>query len=416
MSARPEQVSVDPCRPSTGFRLRSIDVLRGIAILLVLAIHIPHEAPGGWRENVFFFPAMLAEYGYFGVPLFIVISGFCIHRGAAMNYAASGSYQFDWGRFWKRRFVRLYPPYLAAILVSLAAAFFLHRRFADPAQFLGWDLGTHLLLLHNLTHEFATSLGNGAFWSLGTEEQLYALYFFLLFLFGLRSRWLGIAIVAAITVAWRLAVPHFPEHGPGLFGFHLGQWFQWPWHYWLHWSLGAVAVDAHLGNRELPRWCLSASWAAFLLALGLAFNRNFFEFLQSTDLPLAPLRSASLAWLGTLHNLGELSALLGFFCATNWALRSQPASGMRAWAADRIAWVGRISYSVYLVHVPMIYILSERIPIGSSPIEWLARYLVYGGVALLAGYVFHLCVERWFLGGRLPRFGTGASAVTEARS
>jgi peptidoglycan/LPS O-acetylase OafA/YrhL len=394
--------------------LRSIDVLRGVAILLVLAIHIPHEAPGGWRVHPFFFPALLAELGYFGVPLFIVISGFCIHRGAAMNYASSGSYRFDWGRFWKRRFLRLYPPYLAAIVLALACAFFAHHHFPDPQRFLGWDLATHLLLVHNLTQEFATSLGNGSFWSLGTEEQLYALYFLLLGLFALRPRSLGIGLVSALTVAWRLAVPHFPEQGPSLGAFHLGHWFQWPWHYWLHWCLGAVAVDAFLGNRRLPRWSRSFGVAIAMLALGVVFNRNTVEFLASTRLPLEWLRAAQPGWIGTMHNLGELFALLGFFCIVNWSLRCQVPTGLRDRAADCLAWVGRISYSVYLVHVPLVYILVERLPMGSSPVAWLARYFVYGGLALLGGYAFHLGVERWFLAGRLPRFGMRRPAISEA--
>ena len=187
-------------------RLVSVDVLRGIAALAVVGIHVPHYAHGGWRLNPFFWPAFLLDYGYLGVPLFVVISGFCIHRRAAFATARTGIAKFSWIQFWKRRFWRLYPPYLAAIVFSLACALLLHDKFHVLTSSIGWDLITHSLLIHNLTDEYSTSLGNGAFWSLGMEEQLYALYFVLFLLMVRCSRWRALWFVVATAIAWRIAV------------------------------------------------------------------------------------------------------------------------------------------------------------------------------------------------------------------
>lgn len=395
-------------------RLVGIDMLRGIAILLVLAIHIPHDAPGGWRDNPWFFPAFFADFGYLGVPLFILISGFCIHAAAARNRAAGGGYGFDWAQFWKRRFVRLYPPYVAAMVLSLVFATWLHSKVADPASLLGWDLATHLLLVHNLTSEYATSLGNGAFWSLGTEEQLYALYALLLLLFTRFSGRTALFFVAGVTLAWRLVTPFWPDPGPSLGPFHLGQWFQWPLHYWLHWTLGAVAVDAYLGNRTLPAWTRSVPGAIAALALGLAFNRNTFEFLLSTQLPMTFLRTADAMTLAVLHNMGELMVLAGFFMLLNVVLRMERDGRLRGALLASLAWVGRISYSLYLVHVPVIHALEARMPFDGSEAHWPLRYAVYGTIVMLAGYAFHRLVERWFLNGRLPFFAPRAIASENA--
>jgi peptidoglycan/LPS O-acetylase OafA/YrhL len=384
-------------------RLQSIDVLRGIAILLVLAIHIPHDAPGGWRQNPWFFPAWLAEFGYLGVPLFIVISGFCIHRSAAAAWTTLGRYDFSWRQFWVRRFIRLYPPYAVAMAFSLVAAFWLHHRFADPGRFLGWDLVTHALLVHNLTAEFATSLGNGAFWSLGTEEQLYALYCVLLLLLARTSARIVIATAAATTIAWRLLGPHLPQLGVDLGAFHLGKWYQWPLHYWLHWALGALAVEAHLGNRRLAGWCYSWPLGFLLVAVGLALNHNTFDLLSASRFELTSLRAASATTLATLHNAGELLVMLGIFPLLNSMLRRESRVGPSGGIAVVLAWIGLISYSLYLVHIPLIYILDERIALGSVGWGWLLRYMVYGTVLLAAGFVFHRSVERWFLHGKWPR-------------
>ena len=394
-------------------RLRSIDVLRGTAILLVLAIHIPHDAPGGWRENPWFFPAFLAGFGYFGVPLFILISGFCIHRAAAQSFSTLGHYRFSWRQFWVRRFIRLYPPYVAAIAFALVAAIWLHGRFPDWQRFLGWDLATHLLLVHNLTAEFASSLGNGAFWSLGTEEQLYALYFLLLVLMTRGSGTLAIGCAATVTIGWRLLVPHVPDPGLSMGDFHLGKWYHWPLNYWLHWALGALAVDAFYGNRKLPNWCRSLPIAAMLIALGLLLNRKTFDLLTATSLAVPWLREAGAVVLATWHSVGEIVVVLGCFCLLNWSLRRErdsPASGP---VVAAFAWVGRISYSLYLVHVPVIYILEERLSFGSSILDWPLRYLSYGAITIAAGFLFHLAVERWFLHGRLPLRGSRVALTRE---
>lgn len=400
-------------RSAGGGRLRSVDMLRGVAILLVLAIHIPHGAPGGWRENPWFLPSFLAEFGYLGVPLFIVISGFCIHRNSAIACASGAGYRFDWLAFWKRRFIRLYPPYLAAIALALAAAFWWHDRFPQPERFLGWDLGMHLMLLHDLTAEFSTSLGNGAFWSLGTEEQLYALYFLLVAMMARFTSNAWLWLLAAITIAWRVVTPFIPEAGLDLGPFHLGHWYHWPLHYWLHWALGALAVDAHLGNRTLPAWTRSLPVAVAWLAVGLLVNQATFALLMKTQLALPWLRGAGEATLTAASNLGEIASLLGFFGLLNWGLRATLATPILEPPANALAWIGRISYSLYLVHIPVIYVLEERLPFAYSVADWPWRYLSYGAIAVLVAWIFHLAVERWFLKGRLPSFPLRATGVPE---
>ncbi len=403
--------------PLSGTRLQAVDVLRGIAILLVLAIHVPHDAPGGWRENPWFLPAFLFGFGYLGVPLFHRdIRLLHTYRASAFSKAATGTYAFDWVRFWKRRFVRLYPPYLAAIAFSLVCAFWLHQRFEDPARFLGWDLATHLLLVHNLTSEFAGSLGNGAFWSLGTEEQLYALYVLLLLMLARLTGRVSLMVVALVTIAWRIWVPFLPAQGADLGPFHLGQWFQWPFHYWLHWALGAFAVEAHAGLRTLPSWSRSGRWGLVLLAMGLVCNQNTFEMIEKTRVAAGLLESVGPVSRGVLHNLGELLILVGIFCLLNRALAPGFPGRFPGWVAAFLASVGKVSYSIYLVHIPVIYVLLDHVTLGGTPGEWLPRMLVFAVPALAFGYVFHFSVERWFLQGRFPTWAAQSAPAVRTQA
>ena len=112
-----------------------------------------------------------------------MISGFCIHLQWARARAAGEEPQIKFGAFWKRRIRRLYPPY------AIALAFYLLLTAwtvgLDVTRFFIYDIGMHLLMLHNLDFHTAYSI-NGIFWTLAIEEQLYLAYFLLLFI---RVRW-----------------------------------------------------------------------------------------------------------------------------------------------------------------------------------------------------------------------------------
>src|SRR6267142_5392703 len=106
-----------------GGRPAGIDALRGIAALGVVAYHAVWQAGNSVPQNLFKWPVVfihaLSSFGYVGVFLFFVISGFCIHLQWAKAQAAGKPYEIKFGAFWKRRFRRLYPAYLIALVLFL---------------------------------------------------------------------------------------------------------------------------------------------------------------------------------------------------------------------------------------------------------------------------------------------------------
>ena len=193
--------------------------------------------------------------------LFLVISGFCIHLAVAKHAARDGRpvQSCHWGDFWRRRTFRLYPPYVAAIAFTLLLLFCwrwdadLCLRYRGDPLFFAKDLATHVLMTHNLFPELWNGLWNSPFWSLGLEEQLYALYAVFLFL---RTRLaLSKALLAPLVVAilWHGGTTVAALRGTTSFG----TWAFWPFGFWMIWLLGAVAAEAYTGVIRLPAWCYS---------------------------------------------------------------------------------------------------------------------------------------------------------------
>ena len=114
---------IPPTTPPGPTRLRGIDALRGVAALGVVVYHAVEQGRHVLPSNFLEYPVRLVQvgssFGYIGVFLFFVISGFCIHLQWARAKAAGTEPDIRFAPFWKRRLRRLYPPYIIALLLYL---------------------------------------------------------------------------------------------------------------------------------------------------------------------------------------------------------------------------------------------------------------------------------------------------------
>jgi peptidoglycan/LPS O-acetylase OafA/YrhL len=325
-----EGSSVTPNVWTGSGRLLSIDALRAVAALSVVVFHASddnarHAAlwAGSWVDAV-------SVWGRFGVWLFFVISGFCIHLRWARAYRPGYVPDVDFLAFWKRRFVRLYPPYACAValfLICLAV----EGRLPTLRQF-----GLHVVLLNNLDLDPATVDSiNGVFWTLAIEEQLYLAYFLLL---KLRVRY-GWPITLACCVATR--VLWFALAGVLHRAFQLDIVITYsPAAQWIVWALGALAVEVALGIATLPP-LLQRGWVGTaIIATAILTTAGYGA-------------SASSVVRNGLWCVSDVLWGLGFFVWVNRAAvaeRSWNARGKApAWIAP-LAACGVFSYSIYLTH------------------------------------------------------------------
>ncbi|RYE85025.1 MAG: acyltransferase, partial [Myxococcales bacterium] len=235
-----------------GKRLLSIDALRGVAATGVVLCHSLRAGPPGTDSLLDRAMVLLFHYGFVGVYLFFIISGYCIHlRWATRNDS------LPFLAFWKRRLRRLYPAYLVSIVLFLGVRWWLDKpNLAEPKSL---DLGLHLLLAHNLWTPSRYTIC-GVYWTLAIEEQLYLAYFLLLWLrrrlnwtsillvvFGVRVAWFALAWVVHRQFAIDIPVAESAAAA------------------WICWVPGALAVEARQGRVQLPTWMTRLSWGLVML-------------------------------------------------------------------------------------------------------------------------------------------------------
>ncbi|CAA9273457.1 MAG: hypothetical protein AVDCRST_MAG56-3345 [uncultured Cytophagales bacterium] len=141
-------------------QLDSLVLLRGIAVLLVCFCHFARPLSQGHALAGLF--GWFDDYGRFGVHVFFVISGFVIPLSLW-----HGKYQIrDYGRFLYKRLLRLHPPYLAALALTLLIMFFSYkvRHVAFPESALS--------ILQSMVY-FHVPRDNQVYWTLMVEAQYY---------------------------------------------------------------------------------------------------------------------------------------------------------------------------------------------------------------------------------------------------
>lgn len=321
-----------PVAGSSGkLHLRRIDALRGLAILMVFLLHwygyafgtdhlrwkglVLDFASGSTLSFYLFYPL---SFGWLGVPLFFVISGFCIHA-SALNAG-----QLRLSTFFGRRFWRIYPPYLAALFLAVILTGGNVSNQEGRAQ-----LWSHLLLIHNFSPAWIFAL-NGVFWSIAVEVQLYVLY---PLLWKLRARW-GIAgalkfTLLASIVSRIIAAVFLTKWDTDLSG---AVW-TFPTMLWFDWTLGAFLAERYLGGHR-------AFWPSRSLrriVLGLVVVSTFFK------------PTAIFAF--------SLASLFFALVCESYLLREKRPNWLERYAVP----VGLCSYSFYLIHYPLIPPIAEQL-------------------------------------------------------
>ena len=289
-----------------------LDALRGIACLMVLFFHglanryVPEHMNS--VERVF---VKLCSYGFTGVNLFFVLSGFLI-TGILLETRQRTDY---YSRFYIRRSLRILPLYYGILLVVVL----IWRLGLTDRPFSWGFLGLSAIYLANMTPLFGVPIEFGVLWSLAVEEHFYLLW--PTFVRRLKSRSLVMLAFAlcAIALACRLAAFHL---GHDVFGYYT----------WMvcdglaMGSLLAIAIRYYRQDRKAM---------AKIAAIAFGYAMVCFAIEKRVALTLT---GAAL----------QISGINAFFA---FVLVSVLLFGSRyAWRLPLLEFMGDISYGVYLMH------------------------------------------------------------------
>lgn len=336
----------------------SMDHWRGVAALAVMVFHafgqirgagLPVHPSIAWLK-------WLSDFGGLGVHVFFAISGYCI---AANLYrlARSGGGALD---FLRDRALRIYPTYWAACVAAIAM-----NALASP--FNGVPLSASLpgdwtaAIANVLLLE--PYLGNVPSILLVSWSLLFELGFYLLAGLGFAAWRMGVNAWLLLAAGFGLAVLGMTYAGGGLL-------------------------------LILSLWPEFASGAAVFVALWLKATNPWARWLALAPIAVFFALGSLADWQGYMHSLPVAAG----FAILLYVLHPLDRSIAAAPALRAVGWAGKISYSLYLTHVPLglrIIPLGRRWVESDSAWLWVLQALGWAAAILMA-WLFYEIVEARF--------------------
>ncbi len=309
--------------PEGPARFAFVDALRGLAALGVAAYHIYRYGPlpGPAATVVPKFLDVALHHGWIGVQIFFVISGFVIAY-VLHNARITPGYLRN---FVVQRSLRLGPPYWFTMLLVIGLFALTDALFSVAAPLMdrypSWhQVAAHLFYLQNVLGHQNLSVG---FWTLCIEMQFYLLFALLL---GL-AQWLAArgGHHDGKARSWQLGIVFGPLALASLFQFSLDpESTDWVFHFFAYFFLGALAWWTL--EKRTPQPLFWGFVAAILIRLSLHWT---------LDATIALLTGLTIYTVGRLNHLGDWLRL-------GW-----------------LQYLGRISYSLYLIHYPVSWIITS---------------------------------------------------------
>ena len=339
--------------PTTVKRLAFVDALKAVASQLIVLHHLAFYGPMSTVANDLApeFFSWLSHNARVAVQVFLVIGGFL----AAKALAPTGHLmERSPLALIRKRYFKLVLPYAAAVLLSILCAAIARILMDDdsiPDPPTGWQLLAHLTLLQGVLNFDSLSAG---VWYIAIDFQLFSLFLLMLWLARGVGRGNIYTLTAAVALVTALALA-------SLFAFNRdADWDNWALYFFAAYALGVLAYWA-TRSEEKTDWLL-----VMASVVGVALIVDF--------------RSRIAVALLTALALGA---------AQRWHLiESFPRSAL-------LAYLGKISYSVFLVHFSVILLVNavfSRIAADNPAANALGIVLAWGA-STGVGALFYRLVE-----------------------
>lgn len=355
---------------------RSLDGLRGLAILLVLFFHYE----------------FIVGFGWVGVQLFFVLSGYLIT--SLLLKEKENPLGFYLKRFYWRRTLRIFPLYY--LYLGLVAAVFIMKGIPEDFPDLVPYLATYTFNFYPLVENYSyADLFFTHFWSLSVEEQFYLMWPMVIFFCSrgqLRIVLIAIILTAPIVrylLSEAMLSNGYSESytGQTVYRFTFGQWDGF--------AFGAlIPVFSLKSSKWNPAWLFFGA-LAILLVLGLWTRSVLLE--QGQDSPLGAFGYQ----IGLMTNYQHVWSFtlwdFAFFLLTLYVVKAADTAGSVAqWIFGNqvMVFVGKISYGLYVYHWIIMMTLQKYTHNMTSGFIGLLLYLA---VTFAVAAVSFYTLERWML-------------------
>tara|TARA_B110001450_G_scaffold256393_1_gene286724 strand:- start:554 stop:1705 length:1152 start_codon:yes stop_codon:yes gene_type:complete len=354
------------------FFLEGIEALRGIAIILVIGFHsILVLFPGYFFRNsdysnkgILLFKSIELDRlilnfnplgrGGCGVTLFLVISGFLIH----LIYLRSNKKKLNLKVFFQKRFWRIVPPYYIILL-----CFFLINEELNTTGLS--NLISHVLFFHNLNDSTFFTI-NPSFWSIALEVQLYLLYpIFLLLRRCFSTNKILVFLIIFYILTSELTIPSLGSSF-AKDTFVLRTWFVW--------VSGAFLAEEYFNKRRLSNYPFRVFAMLFCIYLMLSiFNFG-----------------------GAYGELKKLISTASFIFLIEFSLFNSPKNSLYKILFSFLKFIGLISYSLYLIHQPLLLELIEILKPETSIqlLNTIIGYILTLSIVVVISYVSYRFLEQ----------------------
>ena len=373
-------------------RANEIDFLRGLAALLVVMMHAKGMLWIGISETwlkygaTFNINAWLGYataplmFGYLGVSLFFVLSGYCIHYRGAHDLVENNNAKLNIKAFLLRRFVRIYPLYVTVLcLTYLIDSIDLTKQIIELDESQDRSLFVFLVNLLFLQGLLGPTFGsNGVLWTLSIEFHLYIAYPFLFYMsqrFGAKFTMIFTLFVSLIYIfidqkfGIRSSLPSENGIGPIFLS------------YWFTFAMGFYLAEVKAGREYLTDWFYRISWLSIILLFTILIFGNFFnkQIVNTFFYEAATTICSTLAFGGLLK----------------WTTSSFNVNMLNNIAGMTLAKVGVYSYSLYAIHVPILIIVKSIITTTGISTNTLLPSVIGLVASLVAAKLCFFVVEQW---------------------
>lgn len=375
-------------------RFFELDILRGVAAIMVVIFHYKHflliQNAEFHYENLPF-DTLLAPvyvYGQYFVELFFAISGyvfFWLYGDAVANRRLNAR------SFFTARFARLYPLYLVTLVAAAGLQGLYLTLYHEPFIYqknTGLDFVLSLFAVQQWVPG-AEQSWNGPAWSISVELFLYIVFFLIAFLRWNRP-WILVCVVIGGLIVKHVHDP-ITDFSRGVPSFFLG---------------GLVFHAVRFLNREgretwrgrldtILKWLVPGLW---ILTYIRAQPAVWDPLSQAWQLkPVAFFDTLTIE--GFVYGVMPLTLLALGLRRENWSHPLLSLERLRG-----AAWIGDISYSIYLIHFPLQLVImlvmshwdwSHRVAVFASPLTLLAFLTVAIGLARLSFVYFEMPAREW---------------------